>query len=149
MDISYSALLTVALGNDRHAIKDLSAMTEAHGHPISVRNIQRYKAGTMIPSLDNAVWLLKLLNFDISQEDVMESLRIGKDQKKPLTRNSPSSITVSIVTRNLTTDIVDEETAEILLRQRAKEVTGESGDLSKYIEYLIKNDLNLDNLMPR
>lgn len=144
MDIPYSAILKIALGNDRHAIKDLSLKTESQGHPVSMRNIQRYKAGTMIPSLDTAIWLLQLLNFEISQDEVMESLKIGKDQKVPLTRKAPSQLNVSIPLKNFASELYDEQTIDLLIQQRSLEVTGDSKNIAKYIENLIKKDLSLD-----
>ena len=141
MRIPFSQLLEAYLepyGNGGSRI--LSDATEKQGTRISVRSIQRYRSSMFTPSFVYAQIIVKALNIDISDDDLVECLALEKEKQQI----SHQSINKKQIIINLS-EISNVDRKELMEDIRKKAETlypGVSNSINKYIIGLILNDLD-------
>lgn len=75
----------------------ISEKTSEIGNKVSVRNIQRYRARTVVPSLENAITLMKALDQNFTTDEVLESIALEKAEQDKYDKDTENSFD-----RNLT-----------------------------------------------
>ena len=141
MRIPFSQLLEAYLepyGNGGSRI--LSDATEKQGTRISVRSIQRYRSSMFTPSFEYAQIIVKALNIDISDDDLVECLALEKEKQQI----SHQSINKKQIIINLS-EISNVDRKELMedIRKKAEMLyPGVSNSINKYIIGLILNDLD-------
>ena len=141
MRIPFSQLLEAYLepyGNGGSRI--LSDATEKQGTRISVRSIQRYRSSMFTPSFEYAQIIVKALNIDISDDDLVECLALEKEKQQI----SHQSINKKQIIINLS-EISNVDRKKLMEDIRKKAETlypGVSNSINKYIIGLILNDLD-------
>lgn len=81
MDLAFSQILNNTLVS-RSSNKMLSEMTEQAGNKISVRNLQRYRKGEVVPSFEFAKVICEALKLNMSDEEIFRSLELDKERQR-------------------------------------------------------------------
>ena len=112
---------------------------------INFRRISDYKNGNYTPSYVKAKQMLNVLDYEISEEELMDALQENresiKDQEEYLNSESKEiRTTIRIKLKRLIPDTGPEE-AERYLQERITELYGDETKLSNYVQSLIAKDL--------
>jgi len=112
---------------------------------INFRRISDYKNGNHTPTYDRAKQMLNVLEYDISEEELLDALKENreniKEQEEYLNSESKEiRRTIRIKLKRLIPGVEPEE-AERFLTERIEELFGEGNQISNYIQSLISKDL--------
>lgn len=129
-----------------HNNRTVSEMTESLGRKVSLRNIQRYRARTTVPSLENAIVLMEALNQTYSVEEIIESLQLEKDFQTISSSYEESTIAHMVTIRyddlNDAIGLAPGYDVETLLNERVQDLCGtQPTAFSRYVRDLIAKDI--------
>lgn len=145
----FSSLLGKAMDDSELKAVELEGLLRERGtENINFRRISEYLHGVSTPPFDKARVLMDTLDIPIGDEELKESLELNRElireeREEILNDRYNRSVTVTIRFRNIgksskMEDIIDNE--EMLYR-RVTELFGDEKNLKKYVERLIKKDL--------
>lgn len=133
---------------DLKAVDFETVLQERGIENINFRRISEYLRGVSTPPYDKARALMDALDIPIGEAELKESLELNRelirDEKEEiLTERYNRSVTVTIKFRKLGSKSTEESLIEIEQRlyRRVKDLFGDEKNLTKYVERLIKKDL--------
>ena len=144
--MNFTDILTIAMQDYGVGVKKLEELlVDAGITDINFRRISDYKNGLHTPSYDKAKKILSILEYDISEQELLDALNENKesikDQKKYLSSESKEiRRTIRIKLKRLIPGVEPEE-AERYLLTRIEELFGNNKEISNYIQSLIAKDL--------
>jgi len=124
--------------SNRHLVEAL----QDKGINCSIRTIQRYKLGTVVPSYEMAMAILKCLKISIKSDDLIKILNQSKEHRDELNSSAykKESFSVDLDLIEFPAFINDVYKRQII-RERIKSLYGENGTLSQYVSKLIEEDI--------
>lgn len=124
---------------------DLQKRLEEKGYPvIDKRRISEYINGTATPTFEKARMLLNALEFEMSDEDILYSLKVNQKYNRIIKQNCNCEkelrCSLRIKISKLLPDKNPYETQRYL-HDRMKDLFGNENSYTEYITSLIKKDL--------
>lgn len=138
---SFYTLYEQGLTNKGYSCVQLHKKLAETGTDISERSLQRYRRKEMRPNAKNAKKILECLGIQISEEEVLKSLELAKEDKIRIDNSQYIERGFRIPIKELSD--TDENVEDITRRlgQRILEIEGIE-NLNRYVTQLIKEDLN-------
>lgn len=144
MDLAFSQILNNNLVS-RSSNKMLSAITEKNGCKISVRNLQRYRKGEVVPSFEFAKVICKGLGLDLSDDEIQHSLDLDRDRQQHL-KTADSNLKINISINLDGTSYSAEEIKRKFERIASTKYPGQKNSLEMLIKELIVDTMRKENL---
>lgn len=144
--MNFKDILTVVMEDYGIGIRKLEEILVDQGiTDINFRRISEYKSGKFTPSYEKAKILLNALDYSISEEELLESLKENRESIKfeeeyIMTEQKEIRRTIRIKLKNIMPD-EEPEVAERYLKERIASIFGDEKNLSNYIQSLIAKDL--------
>ena len=144
--MKFSDILDAAMRDYGVGVRNFAEVLEEQGiTDINFRRISDYRNGNHTPTYDRAKLMLRALEYEISEEELLDALRENREEIKNQESylNSESKEvrrTIRIKLKRLIPNIEPEE-AERFLQNRIEELFGDSSRISDYIQSLIAKDL--------
>ena len=146
-DTPFSAVLNNLLDDYSGNNRIIEEKTIKMGKKIGMRNLQRYRNGDSVPSLDDALFIIKACGEDCDIEELKASLALSKEIKQAtLAENTKPQLVKKICingTEFQTMIPVDEAEIVDIINERVESLyPGDKRGFSKYIKDLISKDIN-------
>lgn len=144
--MKFSDILDAAMKDYGVGVRKFEEVLEEQGiTDINFRRISDYKNGNHTPTYDRAKLMLQTLEYDISEEELLEALKENREEIKSQESYLSSEAkevrrTIRIKLKRLIPDTEPEE-VERFLQNRIEELYGDSTRISDYIQSLIAKDL--------
>lgn len=150
VNLPFSEFLKQRLGGYYHGVNLLSQSTALLGKTISVRTINRYLHSDTVPSLDNALTLMKALNIEVPIDELQNSLELEKIKRQEIKQSYNVFERHIVISQNeFNKRIKSSKKIDLkeVIEKRVNELYPDSkGAFSLYIRDLIVKDLK-ENLI--
>lgn len=132
---------------DRSYTKMISEKSEEYGRKISVRTIQMYRSGTSLPSLENAMTIMKILGFDYPDNIIKRFIEAERDKQSEAKETPGFEKKVRLSFEEMEVYEIPITDLQEIIKERIEELyPGEANAFSKYAMDLIMKDLK-ENLI--
>lgn len=143
---SFCVIYDKALNEKRWKCTTLyQKLNKAGVHNISIRTLQRYRTGEIVPDFKIAKKLLKLLDYKITDDEIENSLRKSNQHKFYKKNSNYLDFNVRLKISSLSENLTDN--AEIIALLKKRIIESQNSDrinMNKYISNLIQKDLDAE-----
>lgn len=140
MEIEFSILLRQLMESENMKLKDLYEKLQGAGAQISYPTLSTYRKGNSVPSFRKAKQIVQLFDYPISDEELQDDLLFSKEVLHDQREENPDYIQRSV---RIKPELfgMNADSLQLVLRQRITDLYGDEGNLNRYFNDLIKNDL--------
>lgn len=140
--VTFSVLLIQIFRETGCTTRKAHAIIKDAGFDLSYQTLSAYRNFTSVPSVENARKILEAFHYPISDEELLACIDYSREQLRELKETTEKYINkgLRLKVRNFDENMTPALLEEIV-NERIREKTGENGSFSRYVELLIKEDL--------
>ena len=140
--VTFSVLLMQIFRETGCTIRKAHDIIKNAGSALSYQTLSAYRNFTSVPSAENARKILDAFGYPISDEELLACLDYSREQLKEIreTRDKYINKGLRLKVEQFGEDLTP-AMLEQIINERIFEKTGKDGNFSKYVEQLIKEDI--------
>lgn len=145
-EMPFSAILNTLLGEYVGANRLLEDKTILLGKKISMRSIQRYRAGESVPSLEDALFIIEACNNECELEELKKCLQLSRDINRGILQDHVLVRKITLNGQDFSLPLNEDEIIDIILERIHSLFPDDKKAFSKYVSLLIEKDIK-DNII--